>query len=106
MQKNKTIYKVCFKLIVTSKTEIWALIKRNKSKIEAMDMTFFRSIEGKTRRGNIRNEILRKGAGVQNLLTELEEKLLKWFYHVKRLDRAMILKRALKLKFKGQRPVG
>lgn len=36
---------------------MWMLEKRNKRKIQAVGMKFFGSIEGKTRRDSIRNEI-------------------------------------------------
>jgi hypothetical protein len=36
------------------------LTKRNKNKIQAMDMEFLRSLEGKIRRNRIRNEIFRE----------------------------------------------
>jgi hypothetical protein len=42
--------------------------------ILATEMKFFRSIEGKTRKDKILNESHRKGAGVQNLFSELKEK--------------------------------
>jgi hypothetical protein len=44
-------------------------------------------------------------SGVQKLLTQLAEKLLQRFGHVKRMDRTRISRRALKLKFKGKRPM-
>jgi hypothetical protein len=40
------------------------------------------------------------------MLTELEEKLLKWFGHVKRMDKTRMPRTALQLKFKGKRPMG
>jgi hypothetical protein len=43
--------------------------------------------------------------GIQNLLTELKEELLKTFGHVNRMNRT-ILRRALELKLKGKRPMG
>jgi hypothetical protein len=49
------------------------------------------------------NEIL-KGAGVQNLFTEFEKKLLQWSCNMKKMDRTRM--RATKLKFKGKKPMG
>jgi hypothetical protein len=37
--------------------------------------------------GRTRNGIFREKVGIQNLLIELEGKLLQWFGHVKRLGR-------------------
>lgn len=42
---------------------------------------------------------------IHNLLTKLEEKRLKWYGHLKRLDRTRTL-RTSELKFKGKRPTG
>jgi hypothetical protein len=55
-----------------------------------------------TRRNAIRSEIFRE-VGILSLLIELEEKRLQLFAHVKRMDRAIIPRRALELKFKGRR---
>jgi hypothetical protein len=48
------VYKVYFKSISTSDTKTWTLSERNKSKIQAMDMEFMRSTEGKTRSDRIK----------------------------------------------------
>jgi CRISPR/Cas system-associated protein Csx1 len=50
-----TIYKTYFKQTITNNAKTWALTKRNKSKIQTMGMTSFRSTEGKTRRGGTGN---------------------------------------------------
>jgi hypothetical protein len=44
-----------------------------------MDMTFFKSFDGETRRIKSRNEIFMKLVGTQNLFTEIQQKQLKWF---------------------------
>jgi hypothetical protein len=49
-------------------------------------MTFFKSIEGETRRDKIKNKIYWETVN-QNLLTEIEEKWLQWFGHVKRIEK-------------------
>jgi hypothetical protein len=70
--QNKNL-KVYFKPILTYSTETSTLTKRITNKIQAMDITFLRGPERKTRRNRITNYILRED-GVQNLLTKLTEK--------------------------------
>lgn len=43
---------------------------KNKSKIQAMNMKFLRSIEGTTSRDRIRNKILRERDDDHNILTQ------------------------------------
>jgi hypothetical protein len=44
-QRTTSTYKAYYELILTSKTEIWTLTMRNKSKIEAMDTKFLEVLE-------------------------------------------------------------
>jgi hypothetical protein len=60
-----------------------------------MDMKFLRSIQRKTRRDRIRNEIFRE-VGIQNLLIELEKKQQQ-FGHLKRMDRTRIPRTSLEI---------
>jgi hypothetical protein len=60
------IYKINFELALTQNTK-WTLTKRNKSKVQTMDMAFLKSNEGNTRRDRNTKEIFRE-AGIQNLL--------------------------------------
>jgi hypothetical protein len=48
-QYRTTIYQIYFKLIVTFNARMWTVTKRNKSKTQAMDMKFLRSVKGNTR---------------------------------------------------------
>jgi hypothetical protein len=79
---------------------MWTLNKRNQRKMQVMDIKFYMNIDGKTRRVIIRNEILRKGVKVQNLLTELKERRIRWFGNEKRMDETKRARGALELIFK------
>jgi hypothetical protein len=58
---HRTVYEVYFKSI-TYKTETRTLTKRNKSKIQVMDITFLGSTE--RRRDRITNEIFGEEIGI------------------------------------------
>lgn len=64
-------------------------------------MTFLRDSWGKIRRGGTRKEI-----GLKYLLAEEEERWIKWLGYLRRKDRTRILRRALELKFIGNKSVG
>jgi hypothetical protein len=68
-------------------------------------MLYFIVPREKEKKARIRYEIFRENACFQDLLTELEHEQLRWFGHVKRMDRTRILRKELELKFKGIRPV-
>jgi hypothetical protein len=68
------ICEVYFKLILMYDDKMWTLKKRNQRKMQVIDIKCCTNIDGKTWRVRIRNEILRKGVSLQNLLTELKEK--------------------------------
>jgi hypothetical protein len=71
-------------------------------KVQLIDSEFFRI---KIRKDRIRTNLQRK-FWKSKLLIEVGEKGLKWFDYVKRVDRTMIPRRALKLNFRGKRPMG
>jgi hypothetical protein len=48
--------------------ETWTLQKRNRSKIQEMDIKLIGRVGGCIRRGRLRNEILREEIGIQNVL--------------------------------------
>jgi hypothetical protein len=63
--------------------QTWTLTKRNKSKIQARDTIFLKSIVWGKRRDRMRSVILREQVAIHNLLIQLEENLLRCFENVK-----------------------
>jgi hypothetical protein len=53
------MYKAYFKLILTFNTGTRAHTKKNKSTIQVINIKFLESVEGKTGKDSIRNEIFR-----------------------------------------------
>jgi hypothetical protein len=67
------------------------LYNRNRNKIEPMNIIFFRSTKGKTRRATITNNICTE-VGIQHLL---KEKRLNLFGSIGKMDKTRIQRRAL-----------
>jgi hypothetical protein len=78
----------------------------NQSAIQACEMRFLRKIEGKRRRGRIRNTITRETVGVQPIQEYVERSQLKWYGHVNRMDDKRIVKRVYEARKTGNRPRG
>jgi hypothetical protein len=57
-------------------------------------------------RDGIINKAFWKGAGIQDLLKELQEKWLQWFEHEKGMERTRIMRRASELKYERNRLTG
>jgi hypothetical protein len=68
-------------------------------------MRFLRKIEEKTRRGRIRNKIIRETVGVQPVEEYVERSQLRWYGHVNRMDDKRIDKRVFEAR-ETKRPRG
>ena len=69
-------------------------------------MKVLRTIRGVTRMDRLRNDQIRSDLSVKPLLKEIEERKLRWYGHVKRMDEERLPKRYLEWKPQGKRPVG
>ena len=66
------------------------------------EMKFFRSIEKKTRRDKIRNEVIRHTLEIQQLINIIEKSRLIWFGHLKRMED----RKTMEMVVKGTRTLG
>lgn len=79
------IYNTMVQSIMTYAAEHWIINKRNKSKITAVEMEYWRRCCGVTRMDRVRNEEIRQRMNVQtDALNYIEEKRLQWYGHVRR----------------------
>ena len=101
-----TIYSTILKPILIYGGECWSLTAKTSSRLQAAEMKILRTIRGVTRMDRLRNDQIRSDLSVKPLLKEIEERKLRWYGHVKRMDEERLPKRYLEWKPQGKRPVG
>ena len=86
--------------------EAWSLTKRTRSKIQACEMRVLRLIRRVARKDRIRNDYQREELGVESILKIIENGQLRWFGHVKRMERNRYPRKYYEWKPEGRRGVG
>lgn len=104
---TKTIvYKTLFRPVLTFGSESWVLNKRQKQRIQAMEMKYHRRTMGVTRMDRQRNDDIRKDLNVKPILETLEENQLKWFGHMVRMTDERQVKRIWEARIQTNRTRG
>ena len=106
-QKAKQqIFNTVYKPTLLYGSESWAVNSKTGQKITAAEMKFLRRISNKTKRDLIRNTKIRDDLKVKPILNEIESKQLKWYGHVKRMEKGRIPKKILETRMEGKRGRG
>ena len=72
---------------VTYGAETWGLREAERSRLNVFEMKCLRPVIGVTRWDRIRNEEIRRRAGIKETLAEkVERRMLQWFEHVERME--------------------
>ena len=99
MNVKKILYERVVVPTVTYGSELWGLKVRERQKLNVFEMGCLRSMYGVTRMDRIRNEVVRRGTGVEiELANRVDRNVLRWFGHVERMDSGTLLKRVLSAK--------
>lgn len=101
-----TIYNAVAVPIMTYGSETWPISTKHESKLTASEMKFLRKITGKTKRDRCRNEDIRKSVQQKPITQIIEEKQLKWFGHVQRMQKDVLTRKVAESKRQGKRRVG
>jgi hypothetical protein len=88
-------------------SECWCLKKEDERKILATEMSWLRRIKGRSRRERIRNTTTRKELGAEVTVVEkIQNRRLRWFGHVERMDNRRLPVAALHGWVEGERSRG
>ena len=82
------------------------LQEKHKKSIQASEMKFLRRAIGKTKKDRVRNTKIRKDVDQTPLNDILEQKQLKWYGHLVRMDENRIVKKIFQCKEEGKRRRG
>ena len=74
----------------------WSKRSAKRRKVNVLEMTCLRSLVGVSRMDGVRNEEVRRRAGIEReLASRADQRLLRWFRHVERMDEYRMTRRVL-----------
>jgi hypothetical protein len=87
-------------------SECWTLTKRQKSRLEAAEMRFLRSVKGFRSIDHKRNEDIREELQILGINSRIKDYQIKWLQHLERMEQNIIPKLLLNYKPSGRRDQG
>ena len=87
--------------------EAWRMRSPERRKVNVLEMKCLRSLVGVSRTDRVRNKEVRRRAGIERELASREDqRVLRWFGHVKRIDEYRMARRVLMAEVSGGRYEG
>jgi hypothetical protein len=80
-----TVYQTIFRPVLTFGSESWVITKRQKNRIQTIEMKYHRRALGITKRDHKRNDDIREELGIEPITTTIEKNQLKWYGHLTRM---------------------
>ena len=85
----------------------WGMRSAERRKVNVLEMKCLRSLVGMLRFNRVRNEEVRRRAGIQReLASRVDQRVLRWFGHVERMDEYRMARRVLMAEVSGGRVGG
>ena len=101
------VYEVLILSALLYNSETWTLKENQKDRLRVLEMTFLRKIEGVTRRDRVRNQDIYTRLQYQrNVVQRIQQRRLRYFGHVVRMDPTRYPKVAMEGYVHGQRGRG
>ena len=87
--------------------EGWGMRSAERRKVNILEMKCLRSLVGVSRMDGVRNEEVRKRAGMEmELASKADQRVLRWFGHVERMDDYRMARTVLMAEVSGERVRG
>ena len=87
--------------------EAWGMRSAERRKVNVLDMKCLRRLVGVSRMDRVRNEEVRRRAGIEReLASTADQRVLRWFGHVERMDEYRMARRVLMAEVSGERARG
>jgi hypothetical protein len=99
-------YKIMAMPALLYSSECWTLTKIQKSRLEAAEMRFLRSVAGYRLIDHKRNEVIREELQIIDINSRIKDYQIKWLQHLERMEQNRIPKLLLNYKPRGRRDQG
>ena len=87
--------------------EAWGMRSAERRKVNVLEMKCFSSLVGVSRMDRVRNEeVLRRALIEMELASRADQRVLRWFWHVERMDEYCMARRVLMAEVSGGRVEG
>lgn len=100
------IYKTIYLPTLMYAGESWTMTSKHESRITSAEMRYLRKVVGKTRRDRVRNVNIRRELEQEPILSTLNQRQLKWFGHLVRMEEERLPKRIFEARVFGARGRG
>ena len=84
--------------------EAWGMSSAEQRKVNVFEIKCLRSLVGVSQVDRVRNEHVHRGAGIEReLVSRTDQRVLRWFGHVERMDEYRMARRVLMAEVSGER---
>ena len=103
MNAKRCLYERVVVPTVTYGAETWNLREIHRKKLNVFEMRCLRGMVGVTRLDKVRNEIVRRRAGVrEDMAARVDKSVLRWFGHLERMDENRLVRKIWKSEVDGK----
>ena len=107
IKAKKCLYEGVIVPTALYEAEAWGMRSAERRKANVLEMKCLRSLVGVSRMDRVRNEEVRRRAGIERELeTRADRRVLSWFGHVERMDEYRMPRRVLMAEVSGGRVRG
>ena len=107
IQAKKCLYKGVIVPTALYGAEAWGMRSAERSKVNVLEMKCLRSLVGVSLMDRVRNEEVRRRAGIEmELASRADQRVSRWFGHVERMDEFRMTRRVLMAEVSGVRVRG
>ena len=102
IKAKKCLYEGVIKPTALYGAEAWDMRSAERMKVNVLEMKCLRSLVGVSRMDRVRNEEVRRRAGIEReLASRADQRVLRWFGHVERMDEYRMARRVLMAEVSG-----
>ena len=107
MKAKRRLYEGVIVPTALYRAETWNVKEEDRKRLNVMEMRCLRSMVGVSRVDRVRNEEVRRRVGVDRSLADrVDQRVLRWYGHMERMNEERLTKRVWRAEVDGVRPRG
>ena len=100
------VYEACVRSVMLYGAETWPTTREIERRVRSADCRMLRYMAGVRWEDYVSNEEVVRRCGLEDVVSVMRRRRLRWYGHVERRDEEHILRRAMEMEVAGRRPRG